>query len=380
MSSTVAHDYDLCPDVKSRLEKRIKDMVAAHGGPVKVIGKPSATGLGVHLIFLSEESPKSTSPRPRPHPRPSTGTPREEEDIEMVESSKSESGSSSDSDMDSSESGSSSDVNTAEWHTPRQQYAKPSSTLDTPKAPRRTEDRQPGNWNEGGLASTDVSVTDSLAPITKRRLAPRSDLKGVEAARRRVEEQRLAEAKKIQLEQLRKRVQREAQQLRQRAADLEREAAEEVARLLQEEIEMDDAGESRDMLEEDGDGDRFDVQSNGSYTPTEVYSDEEEELRWWSPSLSPLPLRLCLRLRRTPPIPTYATDPQPRRRRRRRRRPSSLVLQVCNWGPKCSRPWVPCIGSTPCHWPSRRPRPHLELMRLRRLWWSRDELSTGSTT
>ena len=47
---------------------------------------------------------------------------------------------------------------------------------------------------------------------------------------------------------------------------------------------------SRDM-EGGGDGDQFDVQSNCSHAPTEVYStDDGDQPRWSSPSLSlPLP-------------------------------------------------------------------------------------------
>ena len=62
----------------------------------------------------------------------------------MVDSSEGGSESSADSDMDSSKSGSSSDIDTVKQHTPRQENEKPSSALDTPKALRRTEDRQRG--------------------------------------------------------------------------------------------------------------------------------------------------------------------------------------------------------------------------------------------
>ena len=239
-------------------------MVAAHGGSKNVIGRPSATGLGVHLIFLSEESPKSTS-RPRPRPRLNRGTPgQEEEDVEMA-----------DSDVDSSGSRSGPEIDAAE-HTQHQEHKGPPSTLDTPKAPRRTEDWRPEEWHKGSVASTDASVMNSPAPITKRWPAPHSDIEDVEAARQRVQEQRLAEAKRFQIEQLWKGAQREAQQLRQRAADLEHETAKEIAQLLQMEMEMNGEGQSRDMLEEDGDGDRFEVQSNRSYTPTEVYSEDDD--------------------------------------------------------------------------------------------------------
>ncbi|KAI0246249.1 hypothetical protein BJV78DRAFT_1256497, partial [Lactifluus subvellereus] len=296
--SSPMHSYDLRSNVESGLNRRIKAMVAANGGPEKCIGKPSATGLGVHIIFLSEQSPRLTT-----GPSPATRTPREEEDVEMVDS----------------ESSSGSDIDTAEQHAPRQEHIGPSSTLDAPRVPRRTEDRQPEDWNGGNLASTDGRVADSMAHVAKRRPAPRSDLKDVEAARRRVKVQRLAEAKKIRIEQLMKRAQREAQQLRQRAADLERESAEDVARLLREEMETDEEGEgeeARSRNTEDGDGDQFDVQSNGSYTPTEVYStDDGHQPRWSSPFPSPPPATLPAphpHDERSPtPTPTQPTSPGP---------------------------------------------------------------------
>ncbi|KAI0246254.1 hypothetical protein BJV78DRAFT_1256533, partial [Lactifluus subvellereus] len=297
--SSPMHEDDLRFDVNSGLNRRIKAMVAANGGQEKCIGKASATGLGVHIIFLSEQSPGPTT-----SPRPATRTPREEEDIEMV---------------DSSESSAGSDIDTAEQHTPRGEYRRPSSTLNAPRAPRRTEDRRLEDWNRGNLASIDGRVVDSMSHITKRWPAPRSDLKDVEAARQRVEVQRLAEAKKIRIEQLMKRAQREAQQLRQRAADLERETAEDVARLLREEMETDEGeGEearSRDT-EEDGDGDKFDVQSNGSYTLTEVYStDDGHQPRWSSPFPSPPPAPLSgshpCDERSPTPTPTQPQSPGP---------------------------------------------------------------------
>ncbi|KAI0249348.1 hypothetical protein BJV78DRAFT_1227709 [Lactifluus subvellereus] len=127
--SSPMHGYDLRSNVESGLNRRIKAMVAANGGPERCIGKPSATGLGVHIIFLSEQSPIPTTSQ-----RPSTRTPREEEDIEMV---------------DSSESSSDSDIDTAEQHTPRREHKRPSSTLDAPRVPRRTEDRRPRTGTEG---------------------------------------------------------------------------------------------------------------------------------------------------------------------------------------------------------------------------------------
>ena len=250
-------------------------MVAANGGPDKCLGEPSATGLGVHLTFLSEESPKpTTSPRTRPRPTPST-SPREEEDVKMVDSSGSSSGS---------------DTDTAE-HTPQSQHVRPSSTLKAPRVPRRAGDRRLENWIGRNFAPADGSVPDSTAPVAQRRPAPYSDLKDVEEARRRVHQQRLKEAKRIQLEQLLKGAQREARQLRQRADDLEHETSEHMERLLRGEEEVDEeevkAAKPTAMEEDGADEDQSDVQSNWSYTPTEVYSrDGGDQPRRSSPSPS----------------------------------------------------------------------------------------------
>lgn len=121
--------------------------------------KPSATGLGVHFVFQSEESPKPTS---SPRPRPSTRAPRKG-DVKIVNPSESSSGL---------------DMGTAKPHTPRRgnKIPIPSLPLWKPK-PRRTED----------LQSTDVSVMDSLMPIPHCRQVFQSDLKDVEAADWRVE-------------------------------------------------------------------------------------------------------------------------------------------------------------------------------------------------
>jgi hypothetical protein len=56
-------------DVKSRVQRRVEDMIAIFGGPDKVIGKPSATGLGVHITF-KEDADAERTPRPRPPPLP----------------------------------------------------------------------------------------------------------------------------------------------------------------------------------------------------------------------------------------------------------------------------------------------------------------------
>ena len=286
--SSPMHGHDLRPRIKSRVDKRVRDMVTANGGPEKCLGKPSATGLGVHIIFRSEESLKpTTSPRSRPRPRPSTSTPQKEEDVEMVGSSESSSGS---------------DTNTAE-HTPRHEKRQPSSTLNAPKVLRRTEDRRPEDWNGGSLASADGRVADSMEHIAKRRLAPYSDLRDIEAARRRVDQQRLLEARRIRLEQLEKGAKREAQLLRQRADDLEREASEELERLLRGETEVGEVEEEqgRSMaMEGDGDDDQSDVRSDWSYAPTEVYpTDDDDQPRWSSPAPS-------LSLPVSSPIPTHS--------------------------------------------------------------------------
>ena len=83
-----------------------------------------------------------------------------------------------------------------------------------------------------------------------------------------MEEQRLAEANKIRLEQLMKWAQQDAQKLHQRAAGIECETAEELARLLHEDMEVD---------EEEGGGGPFQLEGAAElvlYT-TEVYSTED---------------------------------------------------------------------------------------------------------
>ncbi|KAI0245596.1 hypothetical protein BJV78DRAFT_1261814, partial [Lactifluus subvellereus] len=145
---------------------------------------------------------------------------------------------------------------------------------------------------------------------------------------------------------------------------LERDAAKDLARLLQqEEIEVDVEGESRDILE-DGDGDRFKVESNGSYTSTEVYSDDDHQPRWSSlspssPALTPVPAPAP----QTPrshahdvkdKFPTPPPRPPPQFAS-----PSSLQL-----GPQVQLARGPLRqqDAVPQHRPScRQPRPHLEL-------------------
>ena len=83
--------------------------------------------------------------------------------------------------------------------------------------------------------------------------------------------------------------------MRQRADDLERETAVELEQLFREVTELGE-GEGEDAqprsMQEDGDGDQFDLQSNWSYKPTEVYStDDGHQERWSSPSPS-LPLHV----------------------------------------------------------------------------------------
>ena len=270
MSST--HGYNFRPNVNIRIDfdKRIKDMVDANGGPDCVIGKRSATGLGVHLTF-QYESPKST-PRSRRGPR---APPK---DVEMEDEKESNSGSSSDPDTESSESSSSSgsDTDTVEPNAPASgKYETASLLLRTPR-PRRTEDLQPEDCPEGTVTSTDGGVTDTLTFMASRRKVP-SYRDGVEAARRRVEAQRSREAKRIRIEQLQKQARLEAWKLRQRADDLEQETAEGVAHLLRE--------DGSTSMDEDEDG--FDVQSNHSYTPTETSEPSDDNEHWLSsPSAS----------------------------------------------------------------------------------------------
>ncbi|KAI0251639.1 hypothetical protein BJV78DRAFT_1209561, partial [Lactifluus subvellereus] len=142
-------------------------------------------------------------------------------------------------------------------------------------------DSQPEDHQEGTVASTDVSVTDTLASIASHHRVS-SGLEDVEAARQRVEAQRCEEAKRIWLEQLQKQARLGAWQLRQRAADLERETAENIARLLQEMEEEDTASTAMHEDEE-----RSDVRSNHSYTPTETSSSSDDDEYWSSPPHTP---------------------------------------------------------------------------------------------
>jgi hypothetical protein len=153
MSSS--HGYNLRPNVDSRVNKRVKDMVDAYGGPERVTGKRSATGLGIHLIFRYE------SPKPTPNPRPCRFHAPPEGDVEMVDSTESESGSSSG--MDSSESSPSSDADTVEPNPPSSAHDIPSLALRTPK-PRRPEDLRLEYRQRGMVMSTDGSVTDTSHP------------------------------------------------------------------------------------------------------------------------------------------------------------------------------------------------------------------------
>ncbi|KAI0251629.1 hypothetical protein BJV78DRAFT_1209431, partial [Lactifluus subvellereus] len=161
------------------------------------------------------------------------------------------------------------------------------------------EDRQ-----EGTVASTDMSVTDNLASIASLRRVP-SDLEDVEAARWRVRAQRLEATKRIGLEQLQKQARLGAWQLRQRADDLERETAENIARLLQE-MEEDTASTA---MEEDED--RFDVWSNHSYTPTETSesSSSGDDEYWSSPPHTPRSQTRHIEERS--PTPILPTTPLP---------------------------------------------------------------------
>ena len=191
--------------------------------------------------------------------------------------------------VDSSESSSGSDTDTAE-HTPRSEHVRPSSALKAPRVPRRTGDRRLENWIGGNFVPANGSVPNSMAPVAQRRPTPYSDLKDVEEAHRRVHQQRLKEVKRIQLEQLLKGAQREARQLRQRADDLEHETSEQMERLLrgEEEVDVEEVEAAKPTaMEEVADEDQSDVQSNWSYTPTEVYSrDGGDQPRRSSPSPS----------------------------------------------------------------------------------------------
>ncbi|KAI0247921.1 hypothetical protein BJV78DRAFT_1241128 [Lactifluus subvellereus] len=223
----------------------------------------------------------------------------------MVDSSESESRSSSDSDMDSSESSASSDTDIVESNTPCNGHTIPPSPLRTPR-PRRTEDLQPKGCQEGMVASTDRSVTDSPASIALHRRVT-SDLEDVDATRQRVEAWHREEATRIRLEQLQKQARLGALQLRQRADDLERENAQDAARLLQ---EM-EGGTASTAMDEGEDG--VDVRSNHGYTPTETSSSSDED-EYWSPP-PPFPFRTSNsqtgHIEEGSPAPTLPATPPP---------------------------------------------------------------------
>ncbi|KAI0248007.1 hypothetical protein BJV78DRAFT_1285128 [Lactifluus subvellereus] len=103
-------------------------------------------------------------------------------------------------------------MDNAERHTLRHEYIVPSSPLQTLK-PRRIEELQPEDGQEGGVTSTGASASRQGITVSR-------------------SSERQAEAKRIRLEQLRKGTQMAALQLRQRATDLEHGAAEDEARLL----------------------------------------------------------------------------------------------------------------------------------------------------
>jgi hypothetical protein len=171
----------------------------------------------------------------------------------------------------------------AEPHTPRRQYEAPTSTLATPRLRKRTEDRRTKGCKDGIAASSDASVGVNHASMVKHRRGRHSapDSAEVEAARRRGAAQRREQAMKACVEQEKKRASLEAWVLRQRAADLEREAEEEEARLIGEVEMMEEEEEEEGEGEEEEDSDE--VVSNYSYAPTEVYSAAEQEC-WTRPS------------------------------------------------------------------------------------------------
>jgi hypothetical protein len=190
----------------------------------------------------------------------------------------------------SSESGSgiASDTDSVETHTLRRKHTRPSSALDTPRPSRRTEDRQPKGCEVGTVASPDASM-ESLATVAGH-CQPRHSSWDIEAARQRVAAQRQEDAKRIRIEQIKQRISIEAWALRQRAVDLERELEEGTALLvcgMEEDKESEeDSGSGSGSRSRSTviDEDRDEVLSNHSYTPTEVYSDSEQE-SWTRPPL-----------------------------------------------------------------------------------------------
>jgi hypothetical protein len=222
--TNTTHEHFLRPNTKSRVQRRVDEMVAIFGGPEKVIGKPSATGHGIHIIF-KEDADAEHTPRPRPHPLP----PFEEEDIDMdeLESNVDDEAMS----QSSSFYGISSDLDHAVPHV-QASKTQPTPTLDELRLCQRMENSQPKGWTDGN-APPGVSVNGDHAPTQKTSQVCSSDppSDAVEAARQRVAQQRRDNAERIRIFQAKKLISLEAGLLRQRAADLEREAEEEEAEL-----------------------------------------------------------------------------------------------------------------------------------------------------
>jgi hypothetical protein len=247
------HDYFLRTNTKSRVLRRVNEMVAMYGGPEKVIGKPSATGVGVHIIFREDADEELSMPGPPPLPLPPAPSP-EGEDVNMD---------SLESNMDAESMSSSScsssipfDRNHAEPHAPRPENAPPTPTLDEPRACRRAGNSQPTGWTDGKAPSGE-SVDCNHVIVTKPSRVCHSD-EALEAARQRVARQRRDDAERIRRIQERKLMLVEADLLRQRAADLEREAEEEATGLAGSNLES-------TVMEDD----THEVDSN--YARTEVY-------------------------------------------------------------------------------------------------------------
>jgi hypothetical protein len=222
--TNTTHEHYLRPNTKSRVQRCVDEMVAIFGGPEKVIGKPSATGLGIHIIF-KEDADAEHTPRPRPHPLP----PFEGEDIDVDEV---ESNVNDEAMSQSSSFSGISDLGHGVPQTPAPEYPVPAPTLDEQRLCQRVENSQPKGWTDGN-APPGVSVGGDHEPFQKTSQICSSDPPSdqVEAARQRAAQQRRDNAERIRIFQAKKLIRLEAGLLRQRAADLEHEAEEEEAEL-----------------------------------------------------------------------------------------------------------------------------------------------------
>jgi hypothetical protein len=151
----MSHPYDLRPNAKGRVQRRLNAHVAAFGSRNrdKIVAVPSKTGQGVHLYFDPERSLSPDPDQPASHQHADST-----EGVIAIGNKSDDSGDSS--------SGLESDLDTITPDTPSPNGSFfPSSQLRAPKASRLAN---PEHWQERSTASS-TSVHDSMAPIAERR-------------------------------------------------------------------------------------------------------------------------------------------------------------------------------------------------------------------